>query len=121
MAGPDSVVPAGLVGGLVATAMVGHHGHRGWVYYLVVAPEHRGRGLAFFRRLGYARSKVAFLARRLGLERAADLLMDLVLLEDEPLCVEDVAALALADDRNSDGATFTLDEVRAALEERRPA
>lgn len=26
---------------LVATAMVGFDGHRGWVYYLAVSPEHR--------------------------------------------------------------------------------
>lgn len=32
-------------GGLAATAMVGHDGHRGWIYYLAVAPEKQGRGL----------------------------------------------------------------------------
>jgi len=30
-------------GALVATAMVGFDGHRGWVYYLAVAPKYRGR------------------------------------------------------------------------------
>ena len=30
---------------LIATAMVGHDGHRGWVYYLAVDPAHRGRQL----------------------------------------------------------------------------
>ena len=30
---------------LVGTAMVGHDGHRGWVYYLAVDPGHRDRGL----------------------------------------------------------------------------
>ena len=29
---------------IVATAMVGHDGHRGWVYYVAVDPEHRQRG-----------------------------------------------------------------------------
>ncbi len=29
---------------LVATAMVGYEGHRGWVNYLAVAPEHQGKG-----------------------------------------------------------------------------
>ena len=29
---------------LVATVMVGHDGHRGWVYYLAVASDHRKRG-----------------------------------------------------------------------------
>lgn len=32
-------------GGLLATAMVGHDGHRGWVYYLAVDAAARGRGL----------------------------------------------------------------------------
>ncbi|MEL6621375.1 MAG: GNAT family acetyltransferase [Pseudomonadota bacterium] len=31
---------------VVASAMVGEDGHRGWIYYLGVAPTHRGRGLA---------------------------------------------------------------------------
>ena len=30
---------------LLATAMVGHDGHRGWVYYLAVTPAEQGRGL----------------------------------------------------------------------------
>ena len=29
----------------VATAMAGFDGHRGWVYYLAVAPAHRRKGL----------------------------------------------------------------------------
>ncbi|PRY67401.1 ribosomal protein S18 acetylase RimI-like enzyme [Glaciihabitans tibetensis] len=29
---------------VVATAMVGFDGHRGWVYYLAVAPGHQGAG-----------------------------------------------------------------------------
>jgi ribosomal protein S18 acetylase RimI-like enzyme len=33
-------------GRLVGTAMTGHDGHRGWVYYLAVASDHRGRGIA---------------------------------------------------------------------------
>jgi ribosomal protein S18 acetylase RimI-like enzyme len=37
----------GRVGGvIVASAMVGYDGHRGWVYYLAVAPEHQRRGHA---------------------------------------------------------------------------
>jgi len=31
--------------GLVATAMVGFDGHRGWVNYLAVAPSHRHRSI----------------------------------------------------------------------------
>jgi len=30
---------------LLGTAMVGHDGHRGWVYYLAVAPREQRRGL----------------------------------------------------------------------------
>lgn len=30
---------------VVGTAMAGYDGHRGWVYYLAVAPERRGAGL----------------------------------------------------------------------------
>jgi ribosomal protein S18 acetylase RimI-like enzyme len=30
---------------VVATVMVGHDGHRGWMYYLAVAPDARGTGL----------------------------------------------------------------------------
>ncbi len=32
-------------GRIVGSVMVGHDGHRGWVYYLAVATEARGRGL----------------------------------------------------------------------------
>ena len=31
-------------GAIVATAMVGHDGHRGWVYYVATDPDHRGKG-----------------------------------------------------------------------------
>ncbi|MDE2376590.1 GNAT family acetyltransferase [Bradyrhizobium sp.] len=42
----NSTVLVGREGGaIVATAMVGHDGHRGWVYYVAVDPERRGRGL----------------------------------------------------------------------------
>ncbi len=43
--GPSSTVLAGTDGDtLTATAMVGHDGHRGWVYYLAVSPGARGSG-----------------------------------------------------------------------------
>jgi ribosomal protein S18 acetylase RimI-like enzyme len=29
---------------IVATVLVGHDGHRGWVYYLAVDPDHRHKG-----------------------------------------------------------------------------
>lgn len=31
-------------GAIVATVLVGHDGHRGWVYYLAVDPDRRHRG-----------------------------------------------------------------------------
>jgi ribosomal protein S18 acetylase RimI-like enzyme len=44
-AGPASAVLAGLDDGrLLATAMVGHDGHRGSVYYVAVRPDARGNG-----------------------------------------------------------------------------
>jgi alkanesulfonate monooxygenase SsuD/methylene tetrahydromethanopterin reductase-like flavin-dependent oxidoreductase (luciferase family)/ribosomal protein S18 acetylase RimI-like enzyme len=36
---------ATLDGAVVATTMAGYDGHRGWLYRVAVAPEHRGRGL----------------------------------------------------------------------------
>ena len=47
MAGPSSTVLAEVTatGDLLGTAMVGHDGHRGWVYYLAVSPSARGTGL----------------------------------------------------------------------------
>lgn len=43
--GPASVVLVGVDGDhLVATVMVGHDGHRGWIYYLAVASDARRRG-----------------------------------------------------------------------------
>ncbi|WP_072825828.1 GNAT family acetyltransferase [Bradyrhizobium erythrophlei] len=31
-------------GAILATVLVGHDGHRGWVYYLAVSPDHRHKG-----------------------------------------------------------------------------
>ncbi|VIO77188.1 GNAT family acetyltransferase [Bradyrhizobium ivorense] len=43
--GPGSAVLVGHDGNaIVATAMVGHDGHRGWVYYVAVAPDRQGQG-----------------------------------------------------------------------------
>ena len=45
-AGPTSAVLVGrLEGDVVATVMVGYDGHRGWLYYLAVAPEVQRNGL----------------------------------------------------------------------------
>ncbi|WP_456659595.1 GNAT family acetyltransferase [Bradyrhizobium sp. JR3.5] len=44
--GPSSAVLVGRnAGAIVATAMVGHDGHRGWVYYVAVDPNLQGKGL----------------------------------------------------------------------------
>ena len=43
--GPNSAVLVGRDNGaVVATAMVGHDGHRGWVYYVATDPDRRGKG-----------------------------------------------------------------------------
>ncbi|HEY3336062.1 MAG TPA: GNAT family acetyltransferase [Candidatus Limnocylindrales bacterium] len=43
--GPASAVLVGTEGGTAtATAMVGHDGHRGWIYYLAVRPDRQGHG-----------------------------------------------------------------------------
>jgi hypothetical protein len=42
---PNSTVLVGRDGNaIVATAMVGHDGHRGWVYYVAVDPDRRAQG-----------------------------------------------------------------------------
>ena len=43
----NSILMVGVAGDepkIVATAMAGHDGHRGWIYYVAVAPEHRAKG-----------------------------------------------------------------------------
>jgi ribosomal protein S18 acetylase RimI-like enzyme len=43
----NSILLVGVAGSeskIVATAMVGHDGHRGWIYYVAVAPEHQEKG-----------------------------------------------------------------------------
>jgi ribosomal protein S18 acetylase RimI-like enzyme len=43
--GPNSAILIGRDGdAIVATAMVGHDGHRGWVYYVATDPDRRARG-----------------------------------------------------------------------------
>ena len=41
----DLFLVALLDGKLVGTAMGGYDGHRGWVYYVAVSPEHRRQGI----------------------------------------------------------------------------
>lgn len=46
IAGPNSAILLVREGtALAASVMVGHDGHRGWVYYLAVAPDRRRAGL----------------------------------------------------------------------------
>ena len=43
--GPNSTILIGRVDNhIVATAMVGHDGHRGWVYYVATDPDRRAKG-----------------------------------------------------------------------------
>lgn len=41
---PDLFLVGETEGQIVATVMGGYEGHRGWINYLAVAPEYRGRG-----------------------------------------------------------------------------
>ena len=43
--GGSTVLVARADGRVAATAMAGHDGHRGWLYYVAVVPELRGTGL----------------------------------------------------------------------------
>ena len=44
--GPNSTILLGREDDkIIASAMVGHEGHRGWVYYVAVDPDRRGQGL----------------------------------------------------------------------------
>lgn len=43
--GPNSAILIGRDGdAIAATVLVGHDGHRGWVYYVAVDPNHRNKG-----------------------------------------------------------------------------
>lgn len=44
--GPNSDVLVAEIGGeVIASVMVGHDGHRGWVYYVAVHPAHQRRAI----------------------------------------------------------------------------
>jgi ribosomal protein S18 acetylase RimI-like enzyme len=46
LAGPSSTLLAAWDDDMLCgTVMVGHDGHRGWVYYLAVPPDRRGEGI----------------------------------------------------------------------------
>ncbi len=57
---PDLFLVGVEAGAVVATAMAGYDGHRGWVYYLGVDPAHQ--------RKGYGRAIMAEVERRLRAE-----------------------------------------------------
>ncbi|MEJ2867021.1 GNAT family acetyltransferase [Actinomycetospora sp. OC33-EN08] len=103
LAGPSSTVLAAVPDGgdgLLGTVMVGHDGHRGWMYYLAAAPRGEGTGRAlvaaaeawlsahvpkvqlmvrggnpdasdFYAHLGYERSDVSVWQRVVGPGRPA--------------------------------------------------
>jgi ribosomal protein S18 acetylase RimI-like enzyme len=56
----DILVATGPTGDIVASVMVGHDGHRGWLYYVSVAPAQRAHGLG----RSIVRSGEAWLAAR---------------------------------------------------------
>ncbi len=43
--GHGEILVAQQEGGVIGSVMVGHDGHRGWIYYLAVAPSRRRDGL----------------------------------------------------------------------------
>jgi ribosomal protein S18 acetylase RimI-like enzyme len=43
--GNSDILIGALLGRVAATVMVGHDGHRGWLYYVAVDPAHQGQGL----------------------------------------------------------------------------
>lgn len=56
---PNSTILLGTLDGvIVASVMVGHDGHRGWIYYVAVDPVRQGRGFGR-RMLGAAESWLA--------------------------------------------------------------
>lgn len=42
---PEMFLVAHLDGELIGSVMAGYDGHRGWINYLAVAPDHRRRGI----------------------------------------------------------------------------
>ena len=42
---PDLFLVGTLAGRVVASAMVGYEGHRGWINYLAVSPDHQRQGI----------------------------------------------------------------------------
>jgi ribosomal protein S18 acetylase RimI-like enzyme len=69
--GSDVLVAADAEGRVRATVMVGHDGHRGWLYYVAADPETRGLGLG--RRM--VREAEDWLRQR-GVEKAQLLLRE---------------------------------------------
>lgn len=57
---PDLFLVGELDGRVIATVMAGYDGHRGWLYYLAVLPQHQ--------RAGYGRAIVAEAERLLRIE-----------------------------------------------------
>jgi ribosomal protein S18 acetylase RimI-like enzyme len=41
----DVLVAVDEAGGILGSVMLGHDGHRGWIYYLASAPAWRGKGI----------------------------------------------------------------------------
>ena len=72
----------------VASCMAGYDGHRGWIYYLAVAPELRRRGIAA-RLVAIAEAEL----RRLGCPK-----IDLMVRDTNPEVIAFYRALGYGDD-----------------------
>ncbi|GJG98038.1 GNAT family acetyltransferase [Cupriavidus pauculus] len=57
---PEMFLVGEVDGQLMATAMIGYDGHRGWVYYLAVHPQFQGRG---YGRMLMARAEALLIER----------------------------------------------------------
>jgi ribosomal protein S18 acetylase RimI-like enzyme len=117
---PNSDILLGFTGNaLVASVLVGHDGHRGWLYYLAVAPERQGEGCgaamvraaeAWLRDRGIRKAElmvretnagVIGFYERIGYDRAPVTVMQRWLVDD-----------TLAEPSSSCGATQRLDSHR---------
>lgn len=71
---PDLFFVAEEEGLIIGTAMCGYDGHRGWVYYVAVAPRHRRRGVGTALMSSVERSLAALGCPKINLQvRAPDL------------------------------------------------
>ena len=68
----DLFLVASLDGEIVGTAMAGYDGHRGWVYYVVVHPDHRRQAIGTALMAGVEQRLAALGCPKLNLQVRAD-------------------------------------------------